>query len=166
MLRVEGFAAGRVDESVKLAGVEGLLLGVFCEGGDVADPAELTCEIRTAKALSKLITSLNKCYDRCFANARKVPPVQPMSDCAPPGDGPTAACIAFADFHSIAGVNKKCSAIGESSPGANNGTTALPDCSGTNDYPDGVGWTDFIEGASSGNIPGTYCGSPSGAFLE
>ena len=43
-------------------------------------------------------------------------------------------------------MNKKCGDVG-----------AIPDCAGTDDYPDGATWTNLIDLAVSGNVPGTYC---------
>jgi hypothetical protein len=34
------------------------------------------------------------------------------------------------------------------------------------DYPDGAAWTNLVDIAIEGNVPGTYCPSPSGAFLD
>jgi hypothetical protein len=127
--------------------------GVYCEQPG-ADDAETKCELNTAKTLVKLVASVDKCYDKCNSNARKGLILQPT--CAPPASDPTtSACISAADGKSIAGINKKCSDIG-----------AIPDCAGTDDYPDGSAWTNLVEIAISGNIPGTYCPSPSGAFLD
>ncbi len=146
--------------------------GVFCvgyPGGNAPAPPSapvLACEINTAKTLSKLVGSVNKCYDKCFANARKA--LIPQSSCVPPASDPaTSTCINGADTKSIAGVNKKCGDIGPS---------AVPDCDTTNgtpnEYPDGATWTNLVDTAISGNVysgggtAGTYCSSPSGAFLE
>lgn len=123
--------------------------GVFCEGGDVADKAELGCEVNTAKTLSKLVASVNKCYDKCFANARKG--IGTDAACTPPTDNdPTLiSCKSTADGKSIASINKKCNQV---VPNAN------PDCGGPDMYPDGASWTNLVETAISGNVPGTYCG--------
>ena len=59
--------------------------GVFCEQPG-ADAAEDACEYNTAKTLAKLVGSVNKCYDKCFANVRKgllAPGV-----CGPPATDP------------------------------------------------------------------------------
>jgi hypothetical protein len=34
------------------------------------------------------------------------------------------------------------------------------------DYFDGATWTNIVSAVIEGNVPGTYCGSPSGAFLN
>src|SRR5262249_42192154 len=133
--------------------------GVFCDQQGLnppnADDAETKCELNTAKVLAKLVASVNKCYDKCNANQRKglIPP----GSCNPPTptDAATQACISAGDGKSIAGVNKLCGDVG-----------AIPDCSGPDDYPDGASWTNLVETAIAGNVPGTYCPSPSGAFLD
>jgi hypothetical protein len=127
--------------------------GVFCEQPG-ADDDETACEQNTAKTLVKLVGSLNKCYDKCNKNARKGLILQ--STCAPPATDPdTAACISAANGKCVAGVNKKCGDVG-----------AVPDCTLPDDYPDGAAWCNLVDIAVSGNVPGTYCPSPSGAFLD
>ena len=118
--------------------------GVFCEQPG-ADDLETKCELNTAKVLSKLVGSVNKCFDKCNQNARKG--LISQSTCVPPASDPvTTACIAKADGKSILGVNKKCGDVG-----------AIPDCSATDDYPNGSAWTNLVEIAISGTIPTTYC---------
>jgi hypothetical protein len=140
--------------------------GVFCEQPG-ADAAETACEVNTAKTLSKQVGSVNKCFDKCYSNVRKG--LIPAGSCEPPAspaDPTTATCIGTASAKAIAGVNKKCRTVGESSPGANDGTLAVPDCTLPNDYPDGASWVNLVNLAIQGNVPGTYCASPSGAFLN
>lgn len=136
--------------------------GVFClgQGLNPTPPTkeELACESNTAKVLSKQVSSLNKCYDKCESNARKG--LIPQASCDPPAtDTATATCVNNATAKAILGVNKKCSDIG---------AVAVPDCNNdaTDDYPDGVAWVNLVNLAITGNIPGTYCASPSGAFLN
>jgi hypothetical protein len=138
--------------------------GVFCLGnptGQNTTPPtklELACETNTAKVLSKLVASINKCYDKCNSNARKG--LFPQSECAPPAtDSATATCISGANNKSVLGVDKKCSVVG---------AAAVPDCNNdsVDDYPNGAAWTNLVDIAIEGNVPGTYCPSPSGAFLD
>lgn len=99
---------------------------------------------------------VDKCYDKCVSNVRKG--VLAPGVCGPPATDPaTMTCINTADQKSIAGVNEKCGDLG---------AAAKPDCSAPDDYPDGAAWTNLVEIAIGGNIPGTYCSSPSGAFVE
>lgn len=128
--------------------------GVFCEQPG-ADAAETKCELNTAKVLSKHVGSVHKCYDKCFANLRKG--LIPTGSCYPPGppDATTAACVSTASGKAIAGVDKLCGDVG-----------ALPDCSSTDDYPNGTNWVNLVNLAVEGNMPALYCGSPNGAFVE
>ena len=134
--------------------------GVFCDQDGAnppdADKLENTCEINTAKTLSKLVGSINKCYDKCNSGIRKGTITAGSCNPPSPSDPVTAACINAADAKSIAGVNKKCGDVGVS-----------PDCNGIADsYPSGASWTGLVDLAISGNVPGTYCPSPSGAFID
>ena len=122
--------------------VDSFVPGVACELG--ADAGEQKCMTNTAKALSKQVSGVVKCYDKCQANARKS--VEPIGDCAPPGAGPTAVCIAAVDGKAILAVNKLCGDAG-----------AIPDCSGTDDYPNGASWVNLVDIAISGNQPNTFC---------
>jgi len=127
--------------------------GVFCEQPG-ADAAETLCGLNTAKTLSKLVSSVNKCYEKCHRNARKG--LISESTCAPPASDPTTmACVSAADFKSIFAIDRKCGDVG-----------AIPDCGSPDDYPNGASWTNLFEIAFSGNVPQTYCPSPSGAFLD
>ena len=126
---------------------------VFCEEPN-SDKAEVACEQNTAKSLAKLVGSVNKCYDKCNANARKG--LISQSACVPTASDPTtAACISAADNKAIVSIDAKCVNI-----------NALPDCPTPDDYNHGATWVNLVETAISGNVPTTYCASPSGAFLN
>jgi hypothetical protein len=131
--------------------------GVFCEQPG-ADAAETKCEQNTAKTLAKQVASINKCFDKCFANARKG--IGTAAACTPnptPSDPTLNTCISTASGKSIAGIDKKCSLVVP---------PAIPDCTATDDYPSGTFWVNLVNTAISGNIPATYCASPSGAFID
>ena len=150
-----GFAGDQV-QSIE-GQVDSFGPGVFCEPG--GDPLELKCELNTAKVLAKLVKSINTCFEKCYAGARKVPPTNSVTDCAPPGAGLTGTCVNTASNKAIAGVDKKCRAVGETTKGANDGLTAVPDC-GTpdaNNYPPGAAWVNLVGTAISGNVPNTFC---------
>jgi hypothetical protein len=128
--------------------------GVFCEQPG-ADDGETKCELNTAKTLAKLVGAINKCYDKCNSNMHKA--IIGAGQCNPPSpaDGTTSTCITNARNKAILGVDKKCSVAG-----------FIPDCAGTDDYPSGANWVNLVDIAIQGNVPGTYCGSPSGAFID
>jgi hypothetical protein len=165
------------DQVANLEGqVDSFVPGVACEGAG-ATPAEQKCETSTAKALVKQVGGVVKCYDKCFANARKG--LISVSTCAPPASDPlTASCIAKADGKAVLGIDKACGPEcfgGNGTCGSNTGTcsndaltqcgcdgdcgdqSAAADCSGTDDYPTGSGWVNLVDIAISGNIPNTYC---------
>ena len=77
-----------------------LLAGVLCvsTAGAVHDPdvngLELRCQTGLGKASVKFVGCKAKCVSKCIANARKVPPLNPESDCFPPFGGATLTCIA------------------------------------------------------------------------
>jgi hypothetical protein len=165
--------------------------GVYCEQPG-ADAAETKCEQSTAKALVKQVSGVDKCYDKCNGNMRKG--LIPLNSCNPPTptDAVTAACIAKVDGKAILGVDKACGGEclnGNGTCGSATGTctvdkgltacgcaadcdaaggdqTVKPDCTNPDDYPTGSAWVNLVDIAISGTVPGTYCPSPSGAFLE
>jgi hypothetical protein len=145
------------EASDRMQNVEGQLdavgAGIYCNVAN-GTAAERTCETNTAKALAKLTGAIGKCYDKCHASARRG--IVVASTCAPPAsDATTAACVSVADQKTIARIDRKCADVG-----------ALPDCAATDDYPTGSAWVNLVDLAVSGNVPGTYCQSPSGAFVE
>jgi len=137
--------------------------GVFCKGQGKAPTAptkeELGCELSTAKALVKLVGSINKCYDKCNSNLFKS--VIPAGSCDPPtpSDGATSTCLSTARSKTVLAVDKKCAAIG-----------VVPNCdetiTGPKDYADGSTWVTLVDAVIEGNQSATYCGSPSGAFIN
>ena len=152
--------------------------GVYCEQPG-ADASETKCEQSTSKALVKQVAGVDKCYDKCNANMRKA--LIPPGSCNPPApsDATTASCIASVDGKAISAVNKACG--GECISGTCNGLNVgvsctqnsdcgaqavKPDCSSADDYPTGSQWVNLVDIAISGTVPGTYCASPSGAFLQ
>jgi hypothetical protein len=133
--------------------VDSFVPGVGCETAG-ADPDEQKCQLNTAKVLSKYVGGANKCYDKCFKNLRKG--LVPTGACFPPvADVPTQDCLNKAANKAILGADKKCVDIG-----------ANPDCPGPDQYPSGAQWVNLVDLAIGGTLQTTYCGSPSGAFLE
>jgi hypothetical protein len=113
----------------------------------------------------------------------------PANSCNPPSpnDAVTLACIAKADLKGILSIDKKCGPEclnGDTICASNTGTCSndaliqcgcdadcgdqspAPDCPNPDDYPTGSAWVNLVEIAIAGNVPGTYCASPSGAFLQ
>jgi hypothetical protein len=135
--------------------IDSFVPGVACERAG-ADSAEQKCMLNTAKVLAKYAAASVKCYDKCFSNGRKG--TVDFADCAPPAADPaTQECLTKAFDKSSAGVDKKCSLV---VPSAN------PDCGGPDNYADGATWSNLVDIAVNGNVPGTYCDSPSGAFVD
>ena len=126
--------------------VDTFVPGVGCEGAG-ADVAEQKCETATAKALTKQVGTLNKCYDKCKANERKG--VIPAGQCDPPAADPaTGTCVFTGDTKCIAAIDKVC--VGAAKPDNCNGP-------GADNYSDGATWTSTVDTAITGNIPQTYC---------
>jgi len=123
--------------------IDSFVPGVACERTGAAKE-EQACQSNTAKALSKQVGSVVKCYDKCKKNAFKG--LFPASNCDPPTSDPaTATCVSTANNKAILAVNKKCGDIG-----------ADPDNCGS-PYPSGADWVNLVDIAISGQIPVTYC---------
>jgi hypothetical protein len=126
----------------------GLESPVFCEGTGAA-PAEQKCQVGTSKSVAKYVRSSAKCYRRCFDDARSGGDV---TTCLPPETDPELlACLATAGTKIAAYIDKGC-------------LVDAPDC--TPAYPTGAQWVQQIHAELQSFIPGLYCGSPSGAFLD
>jgi hypothetical protein len=158
--------------------------GVFCKTtGATSD--EQKCMQGTAKTLAKSVGAINKCFDKCFKNASKL--LVDQADCQPnpvlPNDSAAQACISAAQGKSVLGVDKKCVTAGvnvqcpqfctsnaDCDTGPPDGVCTNNNCSagntGTTAYPNGTFWTNLVTNAIAGNTPGTYCDSPSGAFID
>jgi hypothetical protein len=156
--------------------------GVYCEQPG-ADEAETKCEQSTAKALSKQVAGINKCYDKCNSSMRKA--LIPPGSCNTPSPADVVAqlCIAKVDAKAISGADKNCGGEclgGNNICGSNTGTctadklvthcgcaadcnavggdqTVKPDCSNPDDYPPGSAWVNLVDIAISGTVPTTYC---------
>jgi hypothetical protein len=117
------------------------------------------CQDNVAKVLVKFVGCKNKCYDKCYANQAKG---LTNGSCTPPSPGDTAtnACIFDAlkgcEAKAAAGIDKLCALF---SQGDKNPPCYAPF------FDTGSEWVALTESAIDGNVPETYCGSPSGAFL-
>jgi len=112
------------------------------------------CESSTGSTLSKFVGSKGKCFEKCITNEfnGKIPPgscTQPS-----PSDAATMACISKTTTKSAATIDKACATAG-----------ANPACY-TGGFATGSGWVATVEGAVDSALPGTFCGSPSAAFLN
>jgi hypothetical protein len=126
--------------------IDSFVPGVACERAG-ADPEEQKCQSNTAKSLSKQVSGVVKCYDKCKKNERKG--LAAPGSCNPPAsDAATATCVSAANNKAILAVNKKCGDVVPS---------AEPDCGGPDNYPDGASWVNLVDIAISGQVPNTYC---------
>ena len=136
-----GFAGDQVQNIENQ--VDSFVPGVACERAG-ATKEEQACQSNTAKALSKQVGGVVKCYDKCKKNERKG--LAAVGSCDPPASDPaTSTCVSSVNNKAILAVNKKCSDVG-----------ASPDNCGS-PYPDGASWVNLVNIAISGNIPATYC---------
>ncbi len=135
---------------------------VACE--ETTDKAIAKCIDGNAKALVKFSGAKTKCFDKCYASEAKG---KTDGACTPGAvtDTKTAACIQKAEGKAIASIDKVCFTPGKTTPPAcyNDGVTppaVLPSPSTA------AGWVSLVELAVDSVVPTTYCGSPSGAFLD
>jgi hypothetical protein len=137
--------------------VDVLVSIVYCDDSASLDgltKGEAKCQDSTAKTLAKFVGSKSKCYSKCESAeaSGKLPP----NSCNPPvpADPKTAACVQKAEQKSIDGINKACAPPkGEA-----------PECYGSS--VTGAFLTNTVEAAVDATLPATYCGSPSGAFVQ
>ena len=127
---------------------------VFCNDNPNT-AAEDKCQQGLAKALVKFVGCKTKCYDKCTGAMHKgtIPP----GSCTPPL--PTDAATQICLFDSIKGCETK--AIAACNKACITPPADAPECYGFNCNS----IVALVETAIDGNIPSTYCGSPSGAFL-
>jgi len=110
------------------------------------------CQDNTGKVLTKFVSALAKCTQKCKANEAKGKVA--AGSCDPPASDPgTQGCISAAQGKCVTGVDKKC--------GAN-----APACWSA-PYNNGAGWCALVHGIVDSQYNEFFCeGSPSGAFLE
>lgn len=126
---------------------------ILCDPEEEAgDKAINKCLDSTGKVLSKFAGAKTKCYDKCIASEFKGK--LPANSCTvgSPSDQKTIDCIAKAEGKAVAGLDKACY-----TPGVDP-TCWIP--------ADAAGWVGLVEASVDDTIPVTYCGSPSGAFLN
>jgi hypothetical protein len=126
---------------------------VWCDdsaSGDGLNSAEAKCQDAVAKNGAGLVKKMGKCYQKCRAAEHKG--TVAAGACNPPtSDATTQTCISAAKAKAAAGIDKKCADD--------------PDCYSVA-LQSGSGWANLIGIAIDGAQADTYCGSPSGAFLD
>ena len=128
---------------------------VFCETTGAA-ANEQKCMLGAAKALTKFVGAVTKCYDKCNAAIRKG--AIPAGSCNPPtpSDAATITCVNTANTKGVAAVNKPCL-----------DAASIPNGAGCGAYnPNGSTLVGLVGSAIAGTVPTTYCASPSGAFMD
>jgi hypothetical protein len=101
----------------------------------------------------KYFAKATKCYDKCYGLVQKG--IIPSSSCGPPATDPIImACLADARVTYIKYIDHDCLP-----------PPAQPDRCGA-PYPTATEWVDLMDLMVSGDVPLTYCNSPSGAFLD
>jgi hypothetical protein len=150
--------AGFVQEAENQVDAFGPL--VFCleAGGTTPTKEEAKCEDGVAKALVKYVGSFGKAVSKCVTNEfnSKIPAGSCDFNGSPPTvpDAATQESLDKAQDKAIASIDKVCADVG-----------ANPSCYGAA-TDSGQDWTDLVKSVLAGNAPDTYCGSPSGAFLN
>jgi hypothetical protein len=127
---------------------------VYCDDSGSADGlnrSEGRCQDTVASTLSNFVASKSRCYQRC--RAREHRGSIPAGSCNPPASDPaTQACITREEARAAAAIDRKCSADN-------------PECYGSA-FDTGAKWVNAAEVAVDSGQAATYCGSPSGAFLD
>lgn len=135
--------------------VDALSPQIFCveSGGSVPSRGEERCEDETARALVKFFASKSKCFERCMKRAfdGQISPTACQAGAVT--DGTTASCIAKAEAKAASTIDRGCTAPRGTRPTCHPHATA-------------AAWVAQAEAAVDRQVPATYCGSPSGAFLD
>lgn len=133
--------------------IDGLMPTVFCD--PTSDKEPFKCMSSVSSLLSKFMAGKAKCYDRCFAN--EIKGIAAPGSCLPPAvDQLTGLCISRIEDRTRLGVDKYCFTPPAMAPG----------CYPSSGLGTGLDWVDLAEGMEDSIIPGIYCASPSGAFVE
>lgn len=123
-----------------------------------ADPGRHKCQDTVAKEVTKLFGCRSKCIDKCYKNvaAGKVP--VGACDGPFPTDPATVGCIADGEKGCLQkaayAIRRVCVTIQK------NPQCYLPD------FEEGGDWSFLVNGLAGANDAQTYCGSPSGAFVD
>jgi len=126
---------------------------LYCEVTPTPFLLEMRCMNTATKGVVKYIAKSTRCYDKC--NGLVFKGLLPPSACTPPVSDPiVAACLADARETYVKYIDHDCGP-----------PPASPDGCGS-PYPTGTGWVDLVDVMVGGDVQLTYCGSPSGAFLD
>lgn len=140
------------DNIADLRGQVDLFVGlIVCDpDSEAGDKLINKCIDGTAKNLAKFVGGKSKCYQKCIGLEFKGK--IPAGGCVPPSptDPKTAECITKAEDKAQAGIAKVCPS------GTEPGCWAVASTS----------WVPLVQSAVDSAIPQTFCGSPSGAFLD
>ena len=148
---LSGESSERVDSFANQ--IDQLYPALFCEVAPTPFLLEMRCMATAAKGVVKYFTKVTKCYDKCYGLVQKGL-VAPLA-CAPPASEPLVAeCLADARADNIKYIDHDCGP-----------PPASPDGCGA-PYPTAEGWIDLADAMTLGDVPLTYCASPSGAFVE
>jgi len=139
-----------LEEVIDAVGVEIYCLEV---AGTSPTKEEAKCEDTVAKSFVKFLGSKAKCYQKCVKNEFKGKTPANSCTAGSPADVATQKCITKAETKAVESIDKVCVAV----PGN-------PSCYTL--AASGAEWVALAEQAVDVTVPGLYCGSPSGAFLD
>jgi hypothetical protein len=126
---------------------------LFCETTPPPFLLEMRCMVTAAKGVVKYFAKATKCYDKCYGLVQKA--LVSSSACEPPASEPfTAECLTdtYADY--VKYIDHDCGP-----PPASPDGCSFP-------YPTATDWIDLMDVMVTADVNGTYCASPSGAFVE
>ncbi len=128
---------------------------IYCATGGNA--SQNTCRERVADAFSVYAKRHTKCYRSCYLGAQKGKVA--AASCAPPSptDPKTVECLDLANTKAATVIDKGCFRPRADAPPCYDGTTAPSS---------GANWALLARAAFDTTIPMSFCGSPSGAFVE
>lgn len=133
--------------------IDSFFPGLFCEVSPTPFLLEMRCMNTATKGVVKYIAKSTKCYDKC--NGLVFKGLIPASACTPPASDPiVAACLSDARDTYVKYIDHDCGP-----------PPASPDGCGS-PYPTGTEWLNLVDVMVAGDVQLTYCGSPSGAFLD
>lgn len=128
---------------------------IYCATGGNA--SQNTCRESVVDSIAKYARRHTKCYRDCFLGAQKGKIAEANCQAPVPTDPKTNDCLAGAATKTTTLIEKGCFRPRAEAPPCYDGTQAPNTASG---------WTDLARATFDTAIPMSFCGSPSGAFLE